>query len=229
MDKRYMHLTFNGKTIVSFWMAPTSNGGFCFGPRIKGADLHHTAWQKADKFRYHTEHKGIEKPSDESPIGGQKSTKMVTEKMLKMLQKRLKHYHGNRTCWVFTPSRWKKIESILPRVDEKGDIIVPLEISFAELDMDFSKRELWLKVRIRQLPTIDPHFGFIETYRGIRLVVPISQNEMLAWPLSKVDEIQMYFYNVLGFGEFTDYLMDTNEGKKLFRMARKRIMELLDS
>ena len=229
MDKRYIHMTLNGEVIISFWIGPTSEGGFCFGPRIEGSNLHHTAWQKDGKFHYHTRHKGIEEPSDESPIGGQKSTKMVTDQILKMLQKRQQYYHGNKTCWVFTPNRWERIRAILPRVDKKGDIIVPLEISFAELDMDFSRKELWRKVRISQLPTIKPHFGFIETRGGIRLIIPISKNEMLAWPLSKVDEIQRYFYSVLGFDEFADYLKDTNEGKEFFRMTRNRIKQLLAS
>lgn len=176
--------------------------------------MHHSVWEEDGKFRYHIRHRGIEEPRDESPIGGQKSTKIVVDRMSKMLKKRRQQYHGNRTCWMFTTSRWQKIRAILPRVDEKGDLFVPLEMSFAELDMDFSKKELWRKVHIRQLPNIEPHFGFIETCNGIRLIVPISENKMLAWPLSRVDEIQKYFMRVIGFDEFADYLKATDEGKK---------------
>jgi hypothetical protein len=222
-------MTLNGEVIISFWVSTTKDGGLCLGPRVKGYGLHHIAWEKDGKFRYHIRHKGIEEPSDESPIGGQKSTKVVIDKMLKMLEKRRQCYHGNRTCWVFTPTRWERIKVILPRMDEKGDLIVPLEISFAGLDMDFSKTGLWRKVRIRQLPNIEPHFGFIETRGGIRLIVPISKNEMLAWPLSKADEMQRYFMRAIGFDEFADYLKDTDEGEKFFKTARERIKQLLGS
>ena len=220
-------MTLNGEVIISFWVDITKDGGLCIGPRIKGYNLHHIVWEKDGKFRYHIRHTRIEEPRDESPIGGQKSTKVVIDKMLKMLQKRQRRYHGNRTCWVFTSSRWERIKAILPWVDEKGDIFVPLEMSFAELDMDFSKKELWRRVCIRQLPNIEPHFSFIETRGGIRLIVPISKNEMLAWPLSKADEIQRYFLKVVGFDEFADYLKDTVEGKKFFKTTRDRIKQLL--
>lgn len=222
-------MTLNGEVIISFWVDITRDGGLCIGPRIKGSNLHHSLWEKDGKFRYHIRHRGIKEPRDESPIGGQKSTKMVIDRMSRMLQKRQQHYHGNRTCWVFTPSRWQKIKAILPRVDEKGDLFVPLEMIFAELDMDFSKRELWRKVCIRQLPNTKPNFGFAETSSGIRLIAPISKNEMLAWPLSKADETQKYFMQVIGFDEFVDYLTDTDEGRKFFKKAIDRIKHLLNS
>jgi len=228
MIKQYMHMTLNGEVIISFWIAPTSNGGYSFGPVIEGSNLHHTAWEKDGKFRYHTRHRGIQEPSDESPIGGVRSTKMVTEKMLGMLEKRKEHYHGNRTCWVFMQSRWERIKTVWPRVDKKGDLFMPLEFVFAELDMDFSKTELWRKVRIRQLPNIEPHFGFMETHQGLRLLFPVSNNEMLAWPLSKVDEIHKYFHRVLGHDEFNEYFLNTDEGKRFFKNARKRIKQLLN-
>lgn len=229
MDKRYIHMTLNGEVIISFWAGITEDGGLCLGPRIKGSNLHQTVWEKEGKFRYHIRHKGIAEPRDESPIGGQRSTKVVMGRMMKMLQKRRQSFHGNRTCWIFTPSRWERIKAVLPRADEKGNIFVPLEMSFAELDVDFSKKELWRNVRIRQLTDIEPHFGFIETCGGLRLIVPISRNEMLAWPLSKTDEIQRYFIEVIGFNEFADYLNDTDEGKTFFKTARNRIKQLLGS
>ena len=61
------------------------------------------------------------------------------------------------------------------------------------------------------------------------MIVPISKNEMLAWPLSKVDEIQTYFRRVTGVDEFTNYLKDTAEGKKFSKMAENRIKRLLGS
>jgi len=88
-------------------------------------------------------------------------------------------------------------------------------MSFAQLDMEFSNMKLWQKVRIRQLSGIEPHFGSTETHGGMRLIVPISNNQMLAWPLSKADEIQRYFMEVIGSNEFVDYLNSTDEGRAL--------------
>lgn len=225
-QKSRLYLTLNGKAIISFWFSPTKEGGLCFGPSIEDRDLHLTFWQSSSKFRYHIRHKGVKEPSDESPMGGQKSAKMVLDKIQRMLTRRLRKYHGNRICWTFTFSRWKKIRSILPRVDLEGNLYAPLEFVFAKLDMDFSKKELWRKLRIRSLMTIEPYFGFIKTKHALRLIKPISRNQMLAWPLSKTDEVQKYFFGVLGFDDFIEYLDSTPEGKKLWSQVENNLKQL---
>ena len=224
--KSRLYLTLNGKAIISFWFSPTKEGGLCFGPSIEDRDLHLTFWQSNGKFRYHIRHKGIKEPSDESPISAQKSAKMVLDKIRRMLKKRLRKYHGNRICWTFSLPRWKKIRSMLPRVDLKGNLYVPLEFVFAHLDMDFSNTRLWIKLRIRSLLTNEPYFGFIETKHGLRLIKPISKNQMLAWPLSKIDEVQKYFLGVLGFDDFIEYLDSTSEGKKLWSQVENNLKQL---
>jgi len=225
-SKSHLYLTLDGKSIISFWFSSTKDGGLCFGPSTKDRDLHLTFWQSNGKFRYHIRHKGVEEPSDESPIGAQKSAKMVLDKIQKMLKKRLRKYHGNRICWAFTFSRWKKIRSILPKVDLEGNLYVPLEFVFARLDMDFSEKKNWRKLRIRSLLVNEPYFGFIETKHGLRLVKPISENTMLAWPLSKADEVQNYFLGVLGFDDFIEYLDSTPEGKKLWSQVENNLKQL---
>lgn len=229
LRKRHLYLTLSGEVVLRFWIEITKDGGLCFGPSIKGYDLHHTVWQEKDKFRYHVRHKGIKKPTDESPIGGQKSTKMVIDRIEGMLRKRLTTYHGNKTCWTFTSSRWERVQSLLPKVDAEGDVYMSLEFLFAELEMDFSKKDLWRKAKIRSLLTTEPYFGFLETKRGLRLIKPISKNQMLAWPLSKADEIQEYFAKVLGFDEFFKYLACTEKGKRLSSEAKERIKQLSNS
>jgi len=224
--KSRLYLTLNGKAIISFWFSPTKEGGLCFGPSIEDRDLHLTFWQNNGKFRYHIRHKGIKEPSDESPVGAQKSAKMVLDKIQRMLKKRLRKYHGNRICWTFSLSRWKKIRSMLPKVDLKGNLYVPLEFVFAHLDMDFSKKKLWRKLHIRSLLTTEPYFGFTETKHGLRLIKPISKNQMLAWPLSKADEVQKYFLGVLGFDDFIEYLDSTSEGKKLWSQIENNLKQL---
>jgi len=226
--KSRLYLTLNGKAIISFWFSPTKDGGLCLGPSIENRDLHLTFWQSNGKFRYHIRHKGITEPSDESPIGAQKSARMVLDKIQRMLKKRLRKFHGNRICWTFTSSRWKKIRSMLPRVDLEGNLYAPLEFVFAKLDMDFSKKKLWRKLRIRSLMTMttEPYFGFIETKHGLRLIKLISRNQMLAWSLSKTDEVQKYFLGVLGFDDFIEYLDSTPEGKKLWSQVENNLKQL---
>jgi hypothetical protein len=219
-------LTLNSKAIISFWFSPTKDGGLRLGPSIENRDLHLTFWQSNGKFRYHIRHKGIKEPSDESPISAQKSTNIVLNKIQRMLMKRLGKYHGNRTCWTFTSSRWKKMRSMLPRVDIEGNLYAPLEFVFARLDMDFSKKKLWRKLRIRSLLTTEPYFGFTETKHGLRLIKPISRNQMLAWPLSKADEVQNYFLGILGFDDFIEYLNSSPEGKKLWSQVENNLKQL---
>ena len=229
LHKRHLYLTLGGKIVIDFWIDITRDKGFCFGPSITDRDLHLTVWEDKDKFRYHVKHKGIKAPADESPIGGQKSSELVLDRIKKMLMKRMQKYHGNKTCWTFTAGRWKRIKSVLPKVDAKGDVYVPLEFVFAELDMDFSNRKLWRKIRIRSLLTTEAYFGFLETKRGVRLIKPLSRNEMLAWPLSKVDEIQKYFSKVIGFDEFAEYLAHTDVGRKLSSQIENRVRQLGNS
>jgi hypothetical protein len=224
--KGCLYLTLGGEAIASFWFGPTEDGGLCFGPSIEDRDLHLTFWHSEGKFRYHIRHKGIKEPSDESPIGAQKSTKMILDKIQRMLQKRLMKYHGNAICWTFILSRWKKIGSILPKVDLEGNVHMPLEFLFAQVKMDFSKKRLWRKFRIRSLLTTEPYFGFIETKHGLRLVRPISKNQMLVWPVSRIDEIPKYLSKVLGFDDFIEYLESTPEGKTLYSQVENKLRQL---
>jgi len=75
----------------------------------------------------------------------------------------------------------------------------------------------------------EPHFGYLETERGLRMVVPVSRNQMLAWPLSKEEEIQEYFSKVAGIDDFLDYLENTKEGKNLSLNVKNRLMQLNNS
>lgn len=199
------------------------------GPVLSGSDIHLTVWQSEGKFRYHVEHRGINEPPDESPLGRQTSTRLVTERIERMLMKRLTTCHGNKTCYVFTHSRWKKILSFLPKADTNGDLYVPLEFVLAKLDMNFSKEKLWRKARLRSLLNSEPHFGYLETPRDLKMVMPISRNQMLAWPISKGEEIQEYFSKVVGIDDFFEYLETTEEGKRLSTDIKNRLMQLANT
>ena len=61
------------------------------------------------------------------------------------------------------------------------------------------------------------------------MVVPVSRNQMLAWPLSKEEEIQEYFSKVAGIDDFLDYLENTREGKNLSLNVKNRLMQLNNS
>lgn len=224
--KSYLYLTLDGRVILGFWIESTKDGGFCFGPLMRKGDVHLTVLAGQGKFRYHVKHKGVKEPPDECPIGRQVSMRLVDERIQEMVTKRLETYHGNRACWVFTRARWKRIQALLPKVDVKGNLHVPLELVFAEFDMDFSKRRIWRKARIRYLLSMEPYFGFLEDRCKVRLVKPIAKDTMLAWPLSKADEIQQFIGNIMGFEEFVDYLANTDEGKKLLAGTRKNIKQL---
>lgn len=228
-QKAHLYFTLADKIIIDFWTDITEDGGLCFGPVLPGSDIHLTVLQSEGKLRYHVKHKGIKEPPDESPLSGQMSTRQVTERIGKMLVKRLTTYHGNKTCYVFTPSRWKKILSLLPKVDTEGNLYVSLEFLLAKLDMNFSREELWRKMRVRSLLQGEPHFGYLETGRGLRMVVPISRNQMFAWPLSKGEEIQKYFSKVVGIDDFFEYLETTEEGKRLSSDIKNRLMQLAGS
>jgi len=218
-----------GKTVIDFWTDTTKDGGLCFGPTIPNSDIHLTVLQSKGKLRHHIKHKRIKEPPDESPVGGQISTRQVTVSLGKMLLKRLATYHGNKTCWAFTPARWERIQSRLPKADLKGNLYVALEFLLAQLDMNFSKKKLWKKVHIRSLLASEPHFGYLQSKQGLRMVTPISKNQMLTWPLSKSDEIQKYFSKVIGIDNFFEYLDSTEEGRKLSSEIKRHLMQLSTS
>jgi len=223
----HLFLTWNGKPIMSFRFDSTTDKGITLGPSMEGNDIHLTVWENMGKVRYHVRHKGIKEPADESPLSAQKSSKLVANDIEKMIKKRLKTYNRDSLCWAFTFPRWEKIKSILPKTDLAGNVYVPLEINFAQLDMDFSKSDLWIRVRIQELLTTEPFFGFKEIRRELRLVKPISKNQMLAWPLSKVDEIQRYMLEVFGIDQFFQYLENTPEGRQYISQAQSKLRQLI--
>lgn len=77
-----MRFIYKNEIILAFWIEETKDG-YCFGPKIEGSNIHHTVWYEKDKLRYHIRHTGIEEPKDQSPIGKQKSGKVVIESFLK--------------------------------------------------------------------------------------------------------------------------------------------------
>jgi len=221
-----IYLTLAGKPIIYFWFDATSSGGMALGPRIQGSDVHLTLWEEKGKFRYHVKHKGIEEPPDGYPISGQRSTKHVLDKISKMISKRIRRYQPNNTCWVFTPERWQRIKSLLPTTDLEGNVYLPMELFSAEMDMDFRKKEFWRKVRVQDLLSIEPYFGFREMKEGLRIVRPLSQDAMMVWPPSKVDEIPQFMLDVLGFDEFFNYLEEVHEGKELLLQFKENVQKL---
>ena len=58
------------------------------------------------------------------------------------------------------------------------------------------------------------------------MVKPVTKDAMLVWPLSKADEMQQYILNIMGFEEFVDYLVNTDEGKRLLTDSKRRIKQL---
>ncbi len=227
VGKFRMHFTFKGQILFSFWIDRTGNKSLSMGPVIDGSDLHLTFFEQNQKIRYHVRHKGLKEPSDESPISAQKSTQLVGTKVMKLLKRRLIRYNGNKTCWVLTPERLKKLQTALPTASTGGDIYVPIEIAFAELETDFSEKDKWQKRKIRTLLDAEPHFGFIILRGGrMSMIVPLSQNQLLTWPLQGPDSLFNYLSGVTGVKEFFDYFWSTEEGRKLAAETRRRIREL---
>jgi hypothetical protein len=224
-NNSHIFYTLNGEILVDFWIDETSDKGFSFGPSIKGSNIHLTVWEDKNKIRYHIRHKGITEPSDESPIGRQISTKLVGNEIQKMLKKRLKNFHGNKKCFVFTQDRWERIKTTLPKMkfDAEGNLYIPLELIFSQIDMDFSNKNLWQKVRIKSLLTHKPNFGFIKTKSGLREVVPISKSLMLSYPLSKTSELIDYLSKIMGVDDFFNYMDITGEKKKILSKNKSRI------
>lgn len=91
--------------------------------------------------------------------------------------------------------------------------------------MDFGKKDLWEKIKIRSLLSLEPHFGFIETRRGIRQVIPISEKLMFAWPLMKVNELGDYIIKVSGTDDFFDYLESVGASKEIRADMIRKIQE----
>jgi len=218
--KSHIFLTLNGETLFDFWIDETSDKGFCLGPSIESPHIHLTTFIKNGKIRHHVKHKGIAEPSDESPLSGQISTKLVENKIQKIFTKRLKYFHGNKKCFIFTQDRWERIKEKFRdfRFDAKGNLIIPLELHFSQIDMDFSNKNLWQKVRIRSLLTHEPNYGYIKTKKGLRWIVPISKNQMLSCPLSKIDELNDYLSKIIGIDDLFDYLVAAGvEKEKLLK------------
>jgi hypothetical protein len=91
--------------------------------------------------------------------------------------------------------------------------------------MDFGRKALWEKIKIRSLLSLEPHFGFIETRRGIRRVIPISEKLMFVWPLMKVNELNDYIMKVSDIDDFFDYLESVGASKEMRADMIRKIQE----
>jgi len=101
---------------------------------------------KNGRLRSCIHYRGVGEPKD-SPIGRTTSTRVISRSLEKILKRCVRPYHGNETCHVFTLERWKGIKTFLPKVDERGDIVIPIEFLGSTLKMDFCVKEMWEKVQ----------------------------------------------------------------------------------
>jgi hypothetical protein len=221
-DRKRIHFTFEGVPVLSFYIDKTRDGGLVLGPELSDRDIHLTAWAKDGKIRSHIRHVGVE---DSSPLGRIVSTRVASDALDKLMKRRVQPYHGNVMCYVFTRKRWQKIKAFLPKLDELGNLVIPVESFGGFLDMDFDKKTLWKKTNIRSLLSSEPNFGFIETRVGIRKVIPLSQKFMLVWPLTKVDELGNYIMKVIGIDDFFDYLESIGASKEIRDTMIRKIKE----
>jgi hypothetical protein len=208
--------------VFAFHIDETVDGGIVFSPYLPGQDIHLTVFEKEGKLRSHIHHRGINEPKD-SPIGKTTSNKVIYRNLDRLLRKRLRTYHGNKKCFIPKHERWRQIKTVLPKVTEQGDLDIPLELFTTSLDIDFMNKELWDKVKIRSLLIREPHFGFMETKDGLRLIQPVSKNQMFVWPLRKANEIGEYLMKVSGFDDIFDYLEEIGIFKKIRNDLREKI------
>lgn len=218
-------MTFQGKEIASFWIEETKDG-YTYGPKIDGVDIHSTVFRKNGKIRSHIKHTGIEHPPDQYPMGKQVSEKHFLTMLFKELGKRVRKYHGNSKCWIFTESSWMKVKQYFPKINEKGDYIIPIEIAVIEAETNFSNTKIWQKVKIRELFNGEQFFGLREYPEGLRIIVPISSNSLYLFPISKINKPIETIYENIGFQDFFDYFFETDEGKSFKEEMKKKVKEM---
>lgn len=223
-ERHYYYVTFRGKVLGGFWVGRAKDRGFYFGPVINGSGLHLTFLEKDGRVGYHITQEGSEKPPDRYPIDAHRSTKLVGNTIVKMLSRTLVNYHGNGKCWVVTPERWKKIKSIQLKAGVGSDTYLPLEYLLAELDMDFSRRDLWQRVPIRSLVDLEPRIAFMESKRrSLNLIWPLSRAKLISLSFSKLTGIIRYLWDISGMNDFFNYMKETEEGKQFWAEFKSRL------
>lgn len=120
-----------------------------------------------------------------------------------------------------------KIKSLYPSYAEEGNLIIPLELLYSYLDMDFSKKDLWRKIPIRELLKTEPNFGFKEIGRSIKKIIPITNKEMIVLPQTKMTEFEDFAFEAIGMDEFTEYFTEQDEVKKWFKFAEEKLSRLV--
>lgn len=203
-QKNYIHYTYEGKILFSLYMAST-NDGIILGPKVKNLDLHLTWFIKDGKIRSHIHHGNVNEPND-SPIGRTTSITVASKRFERLFKKRLQIYHGNRKCYVYTKERNQRINDILPKFNNDGDLFFPLELYQTSVDLNFKDKEFWDKVLIRELLKREPFYGFILTKQGIRQVLPISIKHMLVFPLTKGLEFGNLLSELVGINDLLTYI-----------------------
>lgn len=224
-SQKYYIITFREEEIASFWIEETKDG-YTYGPRIDGVDIHSTVFRKNGKIRSHIKHTGIEHPPDQYPIGKQVSEKHFLISLLKELSTRIRKYHGNSKCRIFTEDLWMKVKPFLPRINEKGDYIIPIEFLFLEVKADYNNPKIWEKVRIRELLNGEQFFGLKEYPEGLRIVIPVSENVLYQFPVSKINKPIETIYDNFGMKDFFDYFFETDEGKSFEKRMKERVKEM---
>ena len=86
---------------------------------------------------------------------------------------------------------------------------------------------MWRKIRIKELLTTEPYFGFREIGRGIKKIVPLTKSEMIVLPQTKMTEFEDFAFETIGIDEFNDYLSEQDEVKKWLKQAEDKLIRLI--
>lgn len=193
-------ITHKGKPLFGYFIAPTRDG-IVFGFKSKKLrDVYLTLFWKEGKIRTHITDKTKPEGPSRVPWGQQFTPDILVKKVERIVRRmvRPEPYHPLRKAWVLKRNLSRKVLEIGDASIERGTI--PMEF-YNKLEDPSS----WIRVPIRTLIG-KAHIALIEDNRGLRLVIPIDNKQMLSIGVRQHMMIQKLVAREYGFDRYMDYI-----------------------
>lgn len=218
-NKTVYYITFRGKRVLPFILAPSKNGMVInFGIK-EFENIHLTVLDKDGRISWHV--KDETKFGDKPPRFGGYEPEKIKKFVEKRTKKWIKEYHGNQKAWQMTDKLLQKAFEYFPKVADDGVVEFPVEFRRLEIIPDFRNKEHWKRVKIRSLLGQGFSFTIIIDEGKYKWVEPISENLMYCYTDEQLKRFQDDYFKHMGFDDYFDYLANRLGDKMKSELKRR--------
>lgn len=229
-EKQTISSTLLGEDIVKFFIAGPlkTDPGFIIGLREPGlSDIHLTVVIKDNRIETHISDRtnGITHRIYSKPIEFDE----IARVFIRRVRTWERSIHGNQLAFLPVGDLRSELHALMKTQGtikkDDGTIVYPLELTEAELLMDFENPDRWTTSRVSRLDAESDIFSIIIENAIIRMVFPSGEKGMYLCPsFRQLDNLVEYMLDTIGFDQYLEELTQRTEFAALIQLRVEDVL-----